>query len=138
YLELLGHIDASTPFYAEYQFQPLVSSAEILRHFDGERKTFLQKVLAQARKAKTWFHIELDQASQAIGAPRDRIVRALDYLAEQKWLELRTAGVRQRFRMRNRPSDLSPLVRSLYDRVLHRESREIQRLRQVAHWVEQD
>ena len=67
YLELLGHIDAGTPFYAEYQFKPLVSSAEILRHFEGERKAFLQKVLAQAHKAKTWFHIDLDQAGQAIG-----------------------------------------------------------------------
>ena len=138
YLELLGHIDAGTPFYAEYQFKPLVSSAEILRHFEGERKTFLQKVLAQARKAQTWFHIELDQAAQAIGAPRDRVVRALDYLAEQKWLELKTAGVRQRYHVRNRPSDLAALVKTLYDRVLQRESREIQRLRQVARWVEQD
>ena len=40
--------------------------------------------------------------------------------------------------MRKRPSDLSALVKSLYDRVLQRETREIQRLRQVAHWVEQD
>ena len=101
-------------------------------------KTFLQKVLAQAHKAKTWFHIDLDQASQAIGAPRDRVVRALDYLAEKKWLELQTAGVRQRYHMRNRPSDRAALVKSLYDRVLQRESREIQRLRQVAQWVEQD
>ncbi len=138
YLELLGYIDAGTPFYAEYEFKPLAPSAEILRHFEGERKAFLQKVLAQASKAKTWFHINLDQASQAIGEPRDRVVRALDYLAEQNWLELRTAGLRQRYQMRNRPSDLSPLVKSLYDRVLHREAREIERLRQVAHWVEQD
>ncbi len=138
YLELLGHIDAGTPFYAEYQFKPLVSSAEILRHFEGERKEFLQKVLAQARKALTWFHIDLDQASQAVEAPRDRVVRALDYLAEQKWLELKSAGVRQRYHTRNRPSDLAVLVKSLHDRVLQRESREIQRLRQVAHWVEQD
>jgi ATP-dependent DNA helicase RecQ len=138
YLELLGHIDAGTPFYAEYQFKPLVSSAEILKHFEGERKEFLQRLLAQAHKAKTWFHIDLDQASQAIDAPRDRVVRALDYLAEQRWLELRTAGVRQRYHMRNRPSDRSALVKTLYDRVLQRESREIQRLRQVARWVEQD
>ena len=66
YLELLDHIDAGTPFYAEYQFKPLVPSAEILKNFEGERKTFLQKVLAQARKAQTWFYIDLDQASQAI------------------------------------------------------------------------
>ena len=138
YLELLGHIDAGTPFYAEYQFKPLVPSAEILRNFEGERKTFLQKVLAQAHKAQTWFHINLDETCQAIDAPRDRVVRALDYLAEKNWLELRTAGVRQRFRMRNRPNDRAALVKTLYDRVLQRESREIQRLRQVAQWVEQD
>jgi len=138
YLELLGHIDAGTPFYAEYQFKPSVSSAEILRHFEGERKTFLEKVLGQAHRAQTWFHIDLDGASQAIGQPRDRIVRALDYLAEQKWLELRTAGVRQRYHMRDRPSDLPALVKSLYDRLLQRETREIKRLGQVARWVEQD
>ena len=138
YMELLGHIDAGTPFYAEYQFKPLVSSAEILKNFEGERKTFLQKILAQAHKAKTWFYIDLDQASQAIGEPRDRVVRALDYLAERQWLELRTAGVRQRYHIRSRPSDLSALVKSLYDRTLQRETREIHRLRQVAQWVERD
>ena len=138
YLELLGHIDAGTPFYAEYQFKPLVSSAEILRHFEGERKAFLQKVLAQASKAKTWFHIDLDQA-----CPGDR--RAARPRRSGVGLPGRTevAGAEDRRRAAalsdaQRPSDLSPLVKSLYDRVLHRESREIQRLRQVAHWVEQD
>jgi ATP-dependent DNA helicase RecQ len=138
YLELLGHIDAGTPYYAEYQFKPLVSSAEILRHFEGDRKTFLQKVLAQAHKAQTWFYINLDRAAEAIGEARDRIVRALDYLAEQNWIELKTAGLRQRYQVCNRPGDLPALIKSLYDRVLQRETREIQRLRQVAHWVEQD
>jgi ATP-dependent DNA helicase RecQ len=138
YLELLGYLDAGTRYYAEYQFKPLASSAEILRHFEGDRKAFLQKVLAQARKAETWFHIDLDQAAQALGEPRDRLVRALDYLAEQRWLELKTAGLRQRHRVRNRPNDVSRLVASLYERLMQRETREIQRLRQVAQWVEQD
>ena len=107
YLELLGHIDAGTPFYAEYQFKPLVPSAEILRHFEGERKTFLARSSwPRPSKAKTWFHIDVDQACQAIGAPRDRVVRALDYLAEQKWLELKIAGVRHRYHLR-RPAERS-------------------------------
>ena len=138
YLELLGHIEAGTPFYAEYQFKPLISSAEILGNFDGQRKEFLKKLLAQAKKAQTWFHINLEQACQSIGEPRDRVVRALDYLAEQKWLELKTAGVRQRYHLRNRPKDQAALIKTLYTRVLQREAREIERLRQVAHWVEQD
>jgi ATP-dependent DNA helicase RecQ len=138
YLELLGHIEAGTPFYAEYQFKPLVSSAEILGHFEGPRKTFLQKLLAQAKKAQTWFHVNLDEVCRNIGEPRDRVVRALDYLAEQKWLELKTAGVRQKYHMRNRPFDQAALVKTLYTRVLQREAREIERLRQVAQWVGQD
>jgi ATP-dependent DNA helicase RecQ len=138
YLELLGHIEAGTPFYAEYQFKPLVSSAEILGHFDGPRKTFLQKLLAQAKKAQTWFHVNLEEACRNIGEPRDRVVRALDYLSEQKWLELKTAGVRQKYRLQNRPADQAALVKTLYTRVLQRESREIERLRQVAEWVQQD
>ena len=83
----------------------------------AERR-FFRRFWPRPSKAKTWFHIDLDQASQAIGAPRDRVVRALDYLAEQKWLELKTAGVRQRYQMRNRPERSAALVKSLYDRVL--------------------
>ena len=138
YLELLGHIEAGTPFYAEYQFKPLVSSAEILGHFEGQRKAFLQKLLAQAKKAQTWFHVNLDEACRNIGEPRDRVVRALDYLSEQKWLELKTAGVRQKYRLKDRPRDQAALVKTLCTRVLQRESREIERLRQVAEWVQQD
>jgi ATP-dependent DNA helicase RecQ len=138
YMELLGHIDAGTPFYAEYQFKPLMTSADILQHFEGERKTFLQKILAQAKKSRTWLYIDLDRAAEAVGQPRNRVVRALDYLAEKKWMELKTAGVRQRYRVHNRPGDLSALTKLLHDRVLQRETREIQRLRQVAQWVQQD
>ena len=54
-------------------------------------------------------------------------MRALDYLSEQKWLELKTAGVRQKYHLRERPLDHAALVKTLYTRVLQRESREIER-----------
>ena len=138
YLELLGHIDAGTPFYAEYQFKPLVSSAEILQAFRRRAKRrFSRRFWPRPTRPRPG-SISIWTRPARRSGPRDRVVRALDYLAEKKWLELKTAGVRQRYHMRNRPSDRAALVKSLYDRVLHRESREIQRLRQVAHWVEQD
>jgi ATP-dependent DNA helicase RecQ len=138
YLELLGHLESGTPFYASYQFQPLMPSAEILARFQGERREFLARLFGQSNKRRTWFDIDLDQASEAIGAPRERVVRAFDYLAEQRCLELRTAGVRHRFHLRRSPDDVSALVRKLYDRLLERERREIARLGQVAAWVELD
>jgi ATP-dependent DNA helicase RecQ len=136
YLELLGYLESGTPFYSSYQFKPLATSAEILGHFEGERRTFLANLFRQAHKNKIWFHLDVDQASQTLGTPRDRVVRALDYLAEQQYLELKVAGVRHRFHLLRKPESLPNLVHSLYERALQRETKEIARLRQVAQLVE--
>jgi ATP-dependent DNA helicase RecQ len=141
YLELAGCLERGTPFYATYQFKPLKTSAEILGRFDGERKKFLADVFRQARKAATWFHIDIDEAARAIGSSRDRVVRALDYLAEQQDLELKVAGVRHRFRLlqgSNGQNDLAALTQSLCEKAAQREQREIGRLGQVVALVERD
>ena len=138
YLELLGYLEGGTPFYASYQFRPLASSAEILSRFEGERRTFLADLFRQATKARTWFRIDVDEAGLAIGARRDRVVRALDYLGEQGLLEVRAAGVRFRFTRLKMPEDLAALAQSLYQRTLKREQREIARLDQVVGLVGRD
>jgi ATP-dependent DNA helicase RecQ len=129
YLELDGFLEAGTPFYESYKFKPLQTSAEILAGFEGERRDFLAGLFRQARPAKTWFHLDVDQVSRALGAPRERLVRALDYLAAKGSLEVQTAGVRHRYRRLAQPADLGVLARSLFERALRREAREIGRLR---------
>ena len=138
YLELAGHLERGTPFYATYQFKPLKTSAEILANFDADREKFLANVFRQAKKGKIWFQLDADEASKTLGQPRDRIVRALDYLAEQGHLELKVAGVRHRFRLLDKPNDLATLARSLHEKAMQREHREIARLGQVATLVEHD
>jgi ATP-dependent DNA helicase RecQ len=131
YLELDGYLQEGTPFYSTYQFRPLVSSAEILAKFEGERRDFLVRLLRCAKKAKIWFTIDVGRAMAATGSPRDRVVRALDFLAEQGWLELKVEGVRHRFRRLRRQPQVAELARSLHERMLDRERREIARLNQV-------
>jgi ATP-dependent DNA helicase RecQ len=138
YLELDGYLEGGTPFYSRYQFQPRARSAEILAKFDGERRDFLAKLFRQAEKARTWFHIDLDRAAQATGAPRERVVRALDYLAEQRLLEVKAEGVRNRYRRLRMPPDLNELARALHQRTLDRETREVARLRQVVELAAHD
>jgi ATP-dependent DNA helicase RecQ len=138
YLELDGYLQGGTPFYSAYQFKPLMSSADILAKFDDERRDFLRRLFQQAKKAKTWVHIDVDQAAKAIECPRERVVRALDYLGEQQMLELRAEGVRHRYRRLKAPADIDVLARTLHDRTLLREAREIARLRQVVDWVRLD
>ncbi len=131
YLELDGYLEEGTPFFSRYQFRPLATPAEILAKFDGERREFLGRLLPQAEKARTWFHIDVDSAVGTTGAPRARIVRALDYLHEQRLLEVKAEGVRSRFRRLKLPADLDAVARTLHERTLQREAREIARLHQV-------
>jgi len=69
-----GWLKELTPVYANYQFIPHLSSAEILAQFDGERRDFLKSVLAQSKKARKWFSIDLDETARRIGSDWTRIV----------------------------------------------------------------
>jgi ATP-dependent DNA helicase RecQ len=131
YLELDGYLEGGTPFYSTYKFKPLKSSQEILAHFDGERREFVASIFRQVRKAKTWMHIDVDAAAHALSAPRDRIVRALDYLGEQRWIELEAEGTRNQYRRLKLPTDRPALAAELHRRTIDREQREIARLHQV-------
>lgn len=131
YLELEGLLEGGTPFYAEYQFKPQMPSAEILSRFSGERRRFLADLFRQATKAKLWFHLDVEAAARSLHAPRERVVRALDYLGEQGCLELQAAGTRHRYRRLQRPRDVVELVHRLYQRMLDREARDIDRVQQV-------
>ncbi|MEM7350239.1 MAG: ATP-dependent DNA helicase RecQ [Acidobacteriota bacterium] len=131
YLELDGYLEAGTPTYSAYRFKPRQTSMEILSRFQGERRRFLSALFRQAKKARVWFDIDLDRASRAIGAPRARLVGALDYLAEQQMLELQVGGVRHRYSWRRRLDDAEAVARDLHSKTLLHEEREVERLEQV-------
>jgi ATP-dependent DNA helicase RecQ len=136
YLELDGFLAGGTPFFASYRFQPLRSSAAILAEFEGERQQFLRQIFQRARKGRTWFQIDLNEVAQALDAPRDRVVRALDYLGERGWLKVDVSGTRHRYRRLRAPSDFAALAESLYARSVARQKQEIARLRQVVELAE--
>jgi ATP-dependent DNA helicase RecQ len=135
YLEAEGYLEGGTPFYAEYQFKPLLSSREILAQFEGERREFLAGLFRQARKAQIWFSLDLDDAAIALQQPRERLVLALDHLRDRQMLELKVAGVRNRYRLLKTPDDLPELAEQLYKLSLQREQREIERLQQILDWM---
>ncbi len=138
YLELDGYLEGGTPFYSSYRFKPLVNSAEILAGFEGERREFLTAMFQQAAKQKTWFSLDVDTAAEKLQVPRERIVRALDYLSDQEQLEVESAGVRLRYRRLGKPENIGKLADGLHQRMCQRERRDIGRLHQVVDWVAHD
>ncbi|MEI6386029.1 MAG: ATP-dependent DNA helicase RecQ [Spirochaetota bacterium] len=131
YLELDGYLREGTPFYSEYRFKALVPVEGIPARFEGERRDFVAKILDASKRAKTWHSLDLEETAEALDSPRERIVRALDYLAEKGWIELEAAGVRNRFAVLESPPDLDALAADLYQRTERREERELSRITQV-------
>ncbi|MGE0756508.1 MAG: ATP-dependent DNA helicase RecQ [Pirellulaceae bacterium] len=138
YLELDGFLAGGTPYFAEYKFKPLRSSQEILQQFEGERREFIRGIFRQATKAKTWCHVNLDRAATATSSPRERVIRALDYLAEQGHLELQAEGLRTRYRRLKSPTDVNAVATELHARTVQHERRELQRLDQVLQFASHD
>lgn len=138
YLELDGYLLGGTPFYADYSFKPLQSSSQILSRFEGERKNFLGSLFAQASKGRTWFKLDLARAASSLSSNRERIISALDWLAEQNLLELKVAGIRHRYRILRKPDSSESLATELHQRMIKREQAEINRLQQVLDLVSLD
>ncbi len=131
YLELQDHIEEGTARFTSYRFRFLVDRQTVVERFNSDRQKFLNQLFDSAIEKKVWFDIDLDDAARNIGGPRERLVRALDYLADQGDLELRAAGVHHRFSWRNRPGDLEGVASVLSQRLADHETREIERLNQV-------
>ncbi len=130
YLELKGVIKFTKPFYSEYKFKYLDSQSEILGSFKGEPGEFLRKVFGQSTKKSTWSYVSLDEAAEAIGTDRNRIVKAFGHLEETGRLEVGVTGLRQGMVILQRP-DGGEISEELVEKVLRNEQGNLERTRQV-------
>ena len=137
YLELEDVIEATAPFYNEYQLEMLRPAAEIAARFKGERSEFVRNLLNLAVKAKRWHNLDVRAAGEQLPSPRERIIRALTYLEEQGDLRLKAGGLRQGYRTKDRPEDPVRLKQQLLARFETRERQDLERVRSVVQLLEQ-
>ncbi|HEY0790117.1 MAG TPA: RecQ family ATP-dependent DNA helicase [Chthoniobacterales bacterium] len=131
YLELVGVIEATSPFYTEYHFEPLRPTAEIVGRFQGERAVFLQTLFAGARKARKWFAVDIPAAAADLGSSRQRVVRALNFLEQEGELKLKVTGLRQGYRIKQSPNQPDHLKAKLIERFEALEAQSVARVGQV-------
>jgi ATP-dependent DNA helicase RecQ len=137
YLELADVIESTEPFYNEYEFLPLRPSHEILSKFDGARTAFLSGLFTGATKKQKWFSIDLNATISRLDTTRSRIIKALNYLEEQGDLTLKVGGLRQGYRIKTPPADISALTQKLIERFEMRERNDVDRVRQVVQMAEE-
>jgi ATP-dependent DNA helicase RecQ len=131
YLELDGYIKATSPRYESYKIKPLVTSNVILNHFDGERRKFVAGVLSCLTKGRTWFTLNMVVAAKRLETTRERIVKAIEYMVERNWLEVKVSDLVHGYRWLRKIDQPKLLADDLTERLNQREQSEIARLDDV-------
>ena len=136
YLELDGHLHTTAPFYSEYKIAFNEARATILGRFDPDRADFLTRLFNTGKTGRTWLTLKPEDAAHQLGEDKQRIIKALTYLEQQGWIELRVAGVRQGYRKTSTglatPEQLERIARLFAER----EARDIDRLHDICDWAE--
>jgi ATP-dependent DNA helicase RecQ len=135
YLELLGALRQTTPFHAGYKVKPLVDPRDIVAQFAGEPGEFLRELLKRAKKGRVWLTVDPESIATAMGAPRERIVRALEVLESRALVELSSSDLRHRFVRLPCVRTADDLTAELVARFTRREEQDIARLEQVRQFV---
>lgn len=136
YLELDGALKKGTPFYAEYEFKPTGTMDDVFGAFEGTPGAFVKDIIRIAKKGRTWVNVDPEKTAQSLGVERKRVVKALEVLQEKGFVELRVAGVRDRYTRLMGLSEVNRLVASLVEKFERREKAEIDRLQMVVDLVE--
>jgi ATP-dependent DNA helicase RecQ len=135
YLELLGVLRQGTPFYAGYRARPLVPVTDIVARFEGERARFVAALFERSKKGREWYTLDPQALAEALKEDRGRVVRALEYLGEQGWVELTASDARQRYTRLVPQPDVEGLTAELAQRFARRESQEVARIAQVVELI---
>jgi len=134
YLELQKVISAQSPFYTEYKISFVQDVDFILAQFDENRAAFLQQLFSVGRMGRKWLSLDMLTAPQQLNETKERITKALDYLAEKNWIELSVANLRQAYKNNQTirsPEELHALCDHLNALFAEREARDIKRIHSV-------
>ena len=133
HLELAGVLRPLGSFYASYQWRLLKPEAAVLSGHTPDRQEFLRRLLHCGKRGTKWTTLTPDEAAAELAEPRDRILKALTWLADSGDIELKPSGSRQRYRLDGPPEKRDPerLAESMQHVFAAREARDVERLQGV-------
>ncbi|MCD0459234.1 RecQ family ATP-dependent DNA helicase [Roseiconus lacunae] len=131
YLEIDGWLESTSPRYDTYKIYPKVTSKAILNNFDGERREFLAGLLGQLTKGRKYFYLNMAAACKALGQPRSRLVKAVEFMAAQNWIDVNVKDLVHGYRWLKRIDQPKVIADDCYERVMNRERSQVARIDEV-------
>jgi len=90
YLEMRCIIKPLYSYYADYRYKLLIPEQELLAHFQGERRSFVQAILDGSEQARVWATVDIDAIASSSQGDRARVVTALEYFSDKQYIELQS------------------------------------------------
>lgn len=131
YLELEGYLMATSPFYSTYKISFSRDLGHLLNGFNPTRQAFLRKLFATGKSGYKWTELNPEESAAEIGETKEKIIKAIGYLEDLGDIAVKPAGVRQGYRLINKPDDMKALTQRLIDLFERREASDLARLQEV-------
>ena len=127
-LELRGIIAPRYAYFAEYRFKYLIEPEALAAKFEGERRQFVEALVATSQRARTWCTVDFEQLYQQHQAERARVIKALDYFQEKGWVELESKQMTEVYALLDPDFDPVELSAELHGYFSQQEASEIGRI----------
>ncbi|NWH05353.1 RecQ family ATP-dependent DNA helicase [Desulfobacter latus] len=138
YLEMAQIISPKYSYFENYAFKYLIPSQNIIEQFKEERKKFVSIIFDNSRTAKTWTNVDVNNAAAQSGSDRQRVLNALEYFNEKKWIDLKPKSAVEVFEILDCEFDPDRTAQELADLFVEKEKKEITRLHEMIHFFETD
>ncbi|WP_437884158.1 RecQ family ATP-dependent DNA helicase [Pseudomonas sp. LRF_L74] len=127
-LELRSIIAPRYAYFAEYRFKYLIEPEALVGHFEGERRQFVEAIVATSSRARTWCTVDFETLYNGHQAERNRVVKALDWFQERGWIELESKQMTEVYSVLDGDFEPQALAQELHDYFRQQERSEIARI----------
>jgi len=132
YLELNEVVQPLGAFYTGYQLQFVQPESRILSGHTPDRQRFLKSLFECGTRGRKWLTLELSVIEASTGEPPERILKALNWLAESGDVLLKPSGLRHRYKLLQPHShDAAEICQRMQQLFAEREQADSQRLNEV-------
>ncbi|WP_440877506.1 RecQ family ATP-dependent DNA helicase [Thalassotalea sp. PLHSN55] len=135
-LELQGVIQPLFSYFADFKYKFNTPEADIISRFSGERGQFLKAVFRYSQKKKVWAEPDFEALFQHYQSDRQRVITALEYLAEQQLISLETKKITDVYQVNSAGLQADGLAEQLSDYFAEKETSEIKRIATLVRFFE--
>jgi len=136
YLEIKGILKPKYTYFKKYKFKFIKTPDEIADNFDGERNTFIQTLFQHSEIKKVWANLDINSFLNKYKCNRKRVISALDYFNEKKWIDLRSGSSTEIFDIINQNYNIEHLSQDIFNIFKQKEKTEIDRIHNVFNFFE--